>query len=114
MVTDDIAKPHPGLPRPAATSPSDAELLAILLQRSATGRAVALAGTLLDRFGGRQKGLDTLPTPVAIPATLTRLLHPRQGDEWKENKFFPPHALPVVAEALNLAFAWISEERSQS
>ena len=37
----------------------------------------------------------------------------KEGDgEWKDSRFFPPHALPVVAFALTEAFRWISDERN--
>ena len=64
MVTDNtaddiaVSTPLAVAPRPAAAMRSDAELLAVLLQRSRNGRAVALAATLLERFGGLRRLLS--------------------------------------------------------
>ena len=73
MVTDEISSPA----SPATTSlagvithretppRSDAELLAVLLQRATGERAVAWAAALLERFGGLRRLLSATPEELA-------------------------------------------------
>lgn len=80
MVTDDIAAlarqaaldpPPDPVARPRGTAPrSDAELLGVLLQRSKKGRAVELATTLLERFGGLRR---LLSAPAAELAAIRNI-----------------------------------------
>lgn len=85
MVTDDIAAlvshgkaPLDKLGHRATASPSDAELLAVLLQRPGNGQAVSLAAALLERFGGLRRLLSAPATELAAvrgigPARLSVL-----------------------------------------
>ena len=86
MVTDEIPSPAAQAASPLAAvvsrqawAPrSDAELLAALLQRPGNDRAVALAATLLERFGGLRRLLSAPPAELAAirgigPARLSVL-----------------------------------------
>jgi DNA repair protein RadC len=86
MVTDGILSPASQAAPPLAavvtrhgTAPrSDTELLAMLLQRPGNDRAIALAATLLKRFGGLRRLLSAPPAELAAvrgigPARLSVL-----------------------------------------
>jgi DNA repair protein RadC len=81
MVTNDMpgVVPRENAPRDAVPPPretasrSDAELLAVMLQRSGNGRAVPLAAALLERFGGLRRLLSAPAGELAAVRGIGRV-----------------------------------------